>query len=102
MLNFCLGFDVGPEDGINGDRTKSALIELDFSQQQIYYRVRSDIEFIDLTDFSDTRIQARSTESQKLSELNPYLMPFILFSATLLLFFSYCERQKVFQFEVIH
>ena len=97
-----MGFDVGPEDGINGDRTKSALIELDSSQQQIYYRVRSDIEFVDLTDFSDTRVKAQSIESQKLFELNPYLMPFILFAATLLLFFSYCERQKVSQFEVTH
>ena len=66
LLN-SLGFDVGPEDGISGDRTKSALIEFYTSQNKTFDGLLSENELADLMDFIDEQAQKQSNTNQETS-----------------------------------
>jgi micrococcal nuclease len=93
LLN-SLGFDVGPEDGISGDRTKSALIEFYTSQNKTFDGVLSENELADLMDFIDEQAQKQSNTNQETSGPNPYLMPILVLLAVSVLIFLVAGKGK--------
>ena len=93
LLN-SLGFDAGQGDGINGSKTKSALIEFYLSQQKIYDGVLSENELADLMNFIDAQAQTQSTVSQTPSGPNPYLMPTLVVMGVFAFIFVVSAKSK--------
>ena len=54
LLN-SLGFNAGPEDGLDGDKTKLALVAFYSSQQKTFDGELSENELVDLINFIDAK-----------------------------------------------
>ena len=64
LLN-SLGFDAGLEDGLDGRRTKLALIEFYASQQKTFDGELSDNELFDLINFINTQALKEQSENMR-------------------------------------
>ena len=67
LLN-SLGFDAGPEDGLDGSRTKLALIEFYASQQKTFDGELSDNELFDLINFINAQALKEQPETVRYEE----------------------------------
>ena len=67
LLN-SLGFDAGPEDGLDGGRTKLALIEFYAAQQKTFDGQLSDNELFDLINFINAKALKERPETVRYEE----------------------------------